>query len=85
MGSNPDTSIAPEPLIVLGSCLECGWDNVYSPCRIGDYQMGGFKLSPLCTKCLFVRRATTFKQPVGKAKAKAKMFQDAGTMTEPAP
>ena len=49
--------------------------------------MKGFKLSPLCTKCLFVRRATTFKQPVGKAKAKAKAkrFQDAETMTEAAP
>ena len=85
MGSNSETSIAPEPQLVLGSCLGCGWNNQYSPRRLGDYREKGWKLSPLCTKCLFERRATTFKQPDGKAKAKAKTFQDTGTMTDPAP
>ena len=85
MGSNSETSIAPGPQLVLGSCLGCGWNKQYSPRRLGDYQEKGWKLSPLCTKCLFERRATTFKQPDGKAKAKAKMFQDTGTMTDPAP
>ena len=52
MGSDPDTSIAPELPLVLGRCLGCGLDNEYSPFRLAEYQKNRFKLTSFCHNLL---------------------------------